>query len=76
MSYIKSMNYFPNEDRIQEAARERWEGADVPEFGEHLPGCPCYDMNEVEYDDDCGASCNCESDSESEPDYDQIHELD
>ncbi len=41
---------FPGEDRIVEAARERWEGQEVPEFGEHHPGCQCYDMTEDEYE--------------------------
>ena len=50
---------FPGEDRIVEAARERWEGQEVPEFGEHHPGCQCYDMTEEEYEEDLGKSCTC-----------------
>ena len=51
---------FPNEDRIMEAARERWEGIEIPDFGEHRHGCPCHDMTEEEYDEDDGESCRCE----------------
>ncbi len=51
---------FPNEDSIMDAARERWEGIEIPDFGEHRHGCPCHDMTEEEYDEDEGESCTCE----------------
>jgi len=43
-----------------QAAHERWEGAEIPDFGEHRHGCPCHDMTEEEYDEDNGDSCECE----------------
>ena len=51
---------FPGEDRIMQAAQERWEGTEIPDFGEHRHGCPCHDMTEEEYEDDDGESCTCE----------------
>lgn len=51
---------FPGEDRILQAAQERWEGAEIPDFGEHRHGCPCHDMTEEEYDEGGESKCKCE----------------
>jgi hypothetical protein len=51
---------FPGEDRIMQAAHERWEGPEIPDFGEHRCGCPCHDMSEDEYDEGGESKCTCE----------------
>lgn len=51
---------FPGEDRIMQVAQERWEGFEIPDFGEHSKGCPCHSMTEEEYDEGGERKCKCE----------------
>lgn len=51
---------FPGEDRIMADAQERAFGVEIPDYGNHHPGCACSQMTEEEYENDNECACNCE----------------